>query len=136
MELSRTRGCVEYGGSEPRYPTLNVTVRNPITEYEDRLVVPVDTGFGGYLLLRKEAYDRLATAELPAEDFMVYSTMAGPVVLRKARAALAIGALTLQSYIETPYHGPGRDLVGRRLLRMVDIALLGGRESCCLLEKP
>jgi predicted aspartyl protease len=136
VELFRTRGCLEYGGSEPRCPMLNVTVRNPITEDEDRLVVPVDTGFGGYLLLSKEVYDRFATAEVPAEDFMVYSTMAGPVVLRKARAALAIGGLTLQTYIETPYHGPGRDLIGRRLLRMVDIALLGERESCCLLEKP
>jgi len=135
VELLRTRDCIEYAGSEPRVPALNVTVHDPVTKEKSRLLAAIDTGFAGYLLTRKELYERFATAELPAEYFMVYSTMAGPVVLRKARATVEIGKLTVQAYIETPQHGPGRDLIGRRLLHAINIALLGEAENCCLLEK-
>jgi len=135
MELFRTRGCVEYTGTEPRIPALNVTLHDPITREKSRILAAVDTGFAGYLLLRKEVYERFASAELPAEYFMVYSTMAGSIVLRKARVTIEIGEHTLQAYIETPQYGPGRDIIGRRLLHSIDLALLGETENCCLLEK-
>lgn len=134
LELLRNGDCIEYTGTQPRIPALKLTVQDPVTKEKGEVLAAVDTGFAGYLLLRKELYDRFATAELPAEFFTQYSTMAGPVILRKARATVEIGKLTLQAYIETPQHGPGRDLIGRRLLKSINIALLGKTEKCCLLQ--
>lgn len=85
--------------------------------------------------MRKQLYERFASAELPAASFTVYSTMSGSIVLRKARVAIEVGDLTLQAYIETPEYGPGKDIIGRRLLHLFNLALLGKTEKCCLLQK-
>jgi len=53
VELFRTRGFVEYTGTEPRIPALNVTVHDPITREKGQVLAAVDTGFAGYFLRKK-----------------------------------------------------------------------------------
>jgi clan AA aspartic protease len=134
LELYRVVDCLEYVGPEPRLPVLKVTIREPITRREETLVVPVDTGFAGYLLVPRNLYEKLGTAELPRSEFGVYTTMVGPITLRRARVTLKMGKLEVESYIETPMHGGGKLLLGRRVLKLVDVALIGRKGLCCGLS--
>jgi clan AA aspartic protease len=110
-----------------------VGVKEPLFGREKRFIAPIDTGFAGYLLVPAETYARLGTLELPREDFGLYSTMAGQIILRRAEVKLQIGERELYTYIETPMHGSGKTLLGRRILRELDLALLGEQQKCCHL---
>lgn len=134
LEFFRAVDCRPYIGDEPKTPALEITVREPILGQQKEFAAPVDTGFAGYLLLPRDAYERLGAAELPREDFGVYATLAGPVVLRRALVTVAVGRVEMESYVETPMVGVGKLLVGRRLLSRLDLALLGTSERCCLLK--
>jgi len=46
-------------------------------------------------LVDRAAYEKLGTAELPKENFGVYQTMAGPVVLRRARVFVELADVRL-----------------------------------------
>jgi len=133
VELLRTVDCLEYAGSEPRLPALQVRVRELIFGREKALTAPIDTGYAGYLLVSREVYSQIGTMELPQEDFGVYSTMAGSITLRRAEVRLHIGQMELDTFIETPTHGIGKTLLGRRILHELDLALLGGKQKCCRL---
>lgn len=125
---------MEYVGAEPRIPALRIRVREPISKREKAMVSPVDTGFAGYLLVPKDIYDELGTAELPREEFGVYKTMVGHIVLRRAHVTVSIINREIESYIETPVQGVGKLLLGRRILSEIDVALLGKSERCCHLR--
>ena len=133
MELFRPADCLDYADSEPRLPALQVRVKEPLFGREKSFIAPIDTGYAGYLLVPTETYARLGTMELPREDFGLYSTMAGPITLRRAEVKLHIGEKELYTFIETPMHGSGKTLLGRRILRELDLALLGGKQKCCHL---
>jgi clan AA aspartic protease len=133
MELFRAADCLDYTSSEPRLPALQVRVKEPLFGREKRFIAPIDTGYAGYLLVPSETYARFGTMELPREDFGVYSTMAGPITLRRAEVKLHIGDKELYTFIETPMQWSGKTLLGRRILRELDLALLGGRQKCCHL---
>jgi clan AA aspartic protease len=133
MELFRAVDCLDYTASEPRLPALQVRVKEPLFGREKRFIAPIDTGYAGYLLVPAETYARLGTMELPREDFGVYSTMTGPITLRRAEVKLHIGDKELYTFIETPMHWSGKTLLGRRILRELDLALLGGGQKCCHL---
>jgi clan AA aspartic protease len=133
MELFGTADCLDYTGSEPRLPALRVRVKEPLFGREKRLIAPIDTGYAGYLLVPAGTYARLGTMELPREDFGLYSTMAGPITLRRAEVKLHIGDKELDTFIETPMHWSGKTLLGRRILSQLDLAFLGGKQKCCHL---
>lgn len=127
--------CTEYVGHEPRMPSLELEVKEPLAGRKRRLIAPIDTGFAGYLLVPKLLYGELGTMELPREDFGVYTTMAGPIILRRAEVEIAVGKRRkLDSFIETPIQGNGKILAGRRIISELDLALLGGRAMCCQLK--
>lgn len=134
MELYRAVDCVDYVGPEPRIPALPIVVTEPIRGYSISLMAPVDTGFAGYILVDRASYEKLGTAELPRENFGIYQTMAGPVVLRRARVFIQFGEGEFESYVETPLYGVGKLLVGRRTISKVDLALLGTKSRCCHLK--
>ncbi len=133
MEFYRAIDCIEYVGHDPKIPALRIELTEPIRERRLTLTAPVDTGFAGYVLVDRLAYEQLGTAELPREQFGTYQTMAGPVVLRRSRAILRLGGREFESYVETPLHGVGRLLLGRSVLSKLDLALLGKVGRCCYL---
>lgn len=134
MEFYRAIDCIEYVGHDPKIPALRIELTEPIRERRLTLTAPVDTGFAGHVLVDRSAYEQLGTAELPREQFGTYQTMAGPVVLRRARAFLHLGGREFESYVETPLHGVGRLLLGRSVLSKFDLALLGRMGRCCYLS--
>ena len=126
----------EYIGSEPRIPGLEVEVREPVSGGKRKFIAPVDTGFAGHLLVPIQTYADLATMELPQEDFGSYSTMAGPITLRRAEVELEIEkGRIFNSFIETPLQGEGKLLAGRRILAQLKLALLGEEMMCCQLKQ-
>lgn len=135
LELYRAGECLEYAGPEPRQPVLEISVSEPVTGQQEGLTLPIDTGFAGYILLTGALYEKFGTAELPREQFGVYRTMAGPVVLRRAKVYLRLRGRRVESYVETPVHGAGKLLVGRRVLQLLDLALLGIKNQCCQLHR-
>lgn len=134
LELFGALDCKEYVGARPGVPSLEFQVEEPVFGRVKSLNVPVDTGFAGYLLLPRGLYDELATLERPREDFGVYVTLSGPIVLRRAEAVVSVCSKKFNTFIETPLHGIGKLLVGRRIISNLDLALLGSRETCCRLQ--
>ena len=135
LELFGTIDCQKYVGPEPRMPGLEVEVREPVSGRRRSFIAPIDTGFGGYLLVPKLLYAELGTMELPEEDFGSYSTMTGPIILRRAAVEIEIGkGRKLDSFIETPMQGNGKILAGRRIISELELALLGGKMMCCQLK--
>ncbi|MEM4304201.1 MAG: hypothetical protein QXQ70_09965 [Candidatus Caldarchaeum sp.] len=136
VELFRAVDCVEYVGPEPRIPALRITITDPVKERTLSSTAPLDTGFAGYILVDQNTYDEFGTAELPREFFGVYRTLAGPVVLKRARVVARIGEAEFETYIETPLHGVGKLLIGRRIASKCDIMLLGSKHKLCLVKQP
>jgi len=134
VELLRPVGCLQYSGSDPESPVLEVRAKEPLFGRERAFSAPVDTAFAGYLLVPKDLYAELGTMELPREDFGVYSTMAGYVTLRRSEVKISVADEELDTFIETPLHGTGKILLGRRILSELDLALLGRRRICCHLR--
>lgn len=134
MELLRAVGCLQYSGSDPECPVLEVRAKESLFGREKAFTAPIDTGFAGYLLVPKALYAELGTMEVPREDFGVYSTMAGSVTLRRAEVKVIVGDKELDTFIETPLHGTGKMLLGRRILSELDLALLGRKHMCCHLR--
>ncbi|KPV62703.1 MAG: hypothetical protein AOA65_1685 [Candidatus Bathyarchaeota archaeon BA1] len=134
MELFRSIGCEVYIGPEPKIPALKVEARETVFERRKALIVPIDTGFAGYLLAPQDIYIELGTLELPREEFGVYTTLAGPIVLRRAEIKLSIKDEEIDTYIETPIFGAGKLLLGRRILSELNIALIGKKSLCCYLK--
>jgi len=112
---------------------MKIVLTEPVYGQSLTLTAPLDTGFAGHVLVDRATYEKLGTAELPKEFFGVYQTLAGPVVLRRSKVVLHIGAKDFESYLESPLYGAGKLLVGRSVLSKLDVALLGSTGSCCLL---
>lgn len=132
--IYRARTCVKYkpGILEP-YPILNVRLYNVLGEkFPEELEIPVDTGFEGSLMLRREDYEFFMVGELPREYWRTYRTLAGRVIMRVARAIAEINGVKLEVYVETPYYGYGRRLLGREILNKLVLVLDGIRHECCL----
>jgi len=97
------------------------------------LDTPIDTGFAGFLLTPADIYAKLSELELPAEYFPTYSTLAGSIVMRRAKVRIWVFRRVLESFIETPMAGLGKLLVGRRILNSLQVALLGPDLRTCEL---
>jgi predicted aspartyl protease len=131
----RTLECTDYDvGSQPERPAVDVTIFGPITGKERSFEAAIDTGFSGFILVPHETYDALSELEVPASEFLSYSTVTGPMTLRRARVvALTLGK-KFETFIECPFAGTTRFLIGRRILREFNVALLGLERRSCTLE--
>jgi predicted aspartyl protease len=132
VELLRAVRCVEYLPTDPPMPGIRVEVREPLYGRSKAYTVPLDTGFAGYLMVPGSEYGELATMELAREGFGTYATLAGPITMRRARVLLRLFEEEFESIVETPLHGGGKLLLGRRLLNLLDLALLGKSAKACL----
>lgn len=134
MELLRAVRCLDYLTTDPPMPAVRVEVLEPIYGRSKSYVVPLDTGFAGYLMVPDSDYGELASMELAREAFGTYATLAGPVVMRRARVRLGLYGEQFESIVETPLHGGGKLLLGRRILNTVDLALLGKSGKACAVD--
>lgn len=135
MELLGVIRCVDHVKVEPPVPALDLEVREALFGRSKKFTAPLDTGFAGYLMLPEEDYSALSTAEVPREEFGLYSTMAGPVPVRRARVHVGIGGREVETFVESPLYGGGKLLVGRRVLSIIDVALMGPGARTCLVEQ-
>ena len=131
MELYRALNCIDYIDERPVIEVSIYSRRNGWVSFK----IPIDTGFSGEILLPSNVYHELSELELPKELFPVYSTLIGKVIMRRSIALIKVYGLEFEGYIETPMYGGGKFLAGRKLLRKLDIALLGRKLKTCYLEE-
>jgi predicted aspartyl protease len=99
--------------------------------------MPIDTGFGGALLLSQDAFSPFERAELPESESHVYRTLIGAVPMRTARAILKLPFTDEKEILlDTPKYGTGRTLIGLQALDRMELLLSGfGSETCLLKER-
>jgi len=115
-------------------PAVRIEVSEPVYGRSKAYVAPLDTGFAGYLMVPDSEYGELASMEMAKEAFGTYATLAGPVVMRRARVRLRLFGEQFESIVETPLYGGGKLLLGRRLINAIDLALLGTSGKACALD--
>lgn len=132
----RAVSCAAYlRGALHDYPVLKVKLLNVLgEEYGEELLLPVDTGFEGSVMLDRDAYEFFAVGELPREMWRVYRTLVGRAPMRTARAVAVIGGKRLEVYVETPMYGVGKRLLGRGLLNRLILVLDGPGRQACIAE--
>ena len=128
--------CIEYKkGVLSNYPVLKLKLYNMLgREFYEELEVPVDTGFEGSLMLESDDYKFFIVGELPKEYWSTYSTLTGSILMRVASAFAVIGNIKLKIYVETPYLGRGKRLLGREVLNKL-VLVLDGIKSRCYVAK-
>jgi clan AA aspartic protease len=114
---------------------VRVTLTHPLTGASINLKSVVDTGFSGPVLVESAAYRELGLdlVEKPSVEFPVYRGLLGSVVMRSSYGKATIGGRDLPTEILTPLYGPGRNLIGRKLLREFT-TLLHREEMTCIGE--
>ena len=120
-------------GTLADYPILELKLLNILGEEFPRdLKLPVDIGYEGSIMLTSDDYEFFSIGELPREYWRTYSTLTGYVLMRVARALAVIGDMKLEVYVETPYFGFEKRLVGRELLNRFIVILDGPRKLICI----
>ena len=132
----RARNCIKYKSSLlAPYPVLKIKLYNILgEEFPEELEIPVDTGYEGSLMLQRKDYEFFMIGELPREYWRTYRSFAGRIVVRVARAIAEIDNMKFEIYVEAPYYGYGKRLIGRELLNKFTLVLDGPRQECCLAE--
>jgi len=134
--LYRAERCMNYKkGVLTEYPVLKLRLYNVLgMEFPEEIEAPVDTGYEGSLMLNSEDYEFFSIGELPRDYWRTYSTLAGSVVMRVARAIATIDKKKLEVYVETPYFGGGKRLIGREVLNKLRLILDGPNTQCCIAK--
>jgi predicted aspartyl protease len=98
--------------------------------------MPIDTGFGGALLLSRDTFSPFERAELPESESHIYRTLIGTVPMRTARALLKLPSTDEKEIlVDTPKYGMGRTLIGLQALDRMELLLSGHRSETCLLKE-
>lgn len=98
--------------------------------------MPIDTGFGGALLLSQDDFSPFETAELPESESHIYRTLIGTVPMRTARALFKLPFTDEKEIlVDTPKYGMGRTLIGLQALDRMEVLLSGPRLETCLLKE-
>ncbi len=132
----RARGCIKYKSSIlAPYPILRMKLYNVLgEEFPEELEFPIDTGYEGSLMLQRRDYEFFMVGELPREYWRTYKTFVGRIVMRVARAIAEIDNMKFEVYVEAPYYGYGKRLIGREILNKLKLVLDGPRQECCLVD--
>jgi len=118
-------------------PVLGMEVVGPLRQAQPETLIPIDTGYEGFLLLGEDRYTELGLnlAELPRRYWPEAETVTGEVFrLRRALAMVQIpkAGIELEGYIDT-FRGNTEDLVGLTLLDTLKLLLEGPKQLTCLL---
>lgn len=114
-------------------PSLTLTLYN-ITgdKVAEDVKIPVDTGYEGPIMLTSELYRFFMKAELPRSLWRSYRTLSGTITMRTARAVIKIFNQEIETFVETPFFGEGKLLLGREILNKLTIIIDGKREETCV----
>jgi predicted aspartyl protease len=129
--------CWRYEEDKPPIPSIVIKVYGVGIVLES--IFRIDTGYPGQLLVSTSLYKKLNLhlAELPEEEFGVYSTASGIVEMKRSEGVIEIPQIGFKSdvIIETPrYFSFKRNLIGRELINRFKILLYGGNRESCIVE--
>jgi len=120
-------------------PVVGVNIIGPTGTFpgKDELLVRLDTGYDGFLLISEELYKklRLRLSEMPRELWATGRSVAGELfILRRASLIVQVpkAKLSLEGYGET-FKGNDEDLLGLKFLEALRITLDGPRKMTSLL---
>ena len=118
------------------HPRLKIRLLNVVGErWPEDLLVPLDTGFSGALMLPSNTYEFFMSGELPRELWRQYRTMTGPLQMKGARAFIEIEEKPpAETLVETPLIGKGKLLLGRAILNLLSVLLDGPSNLSCLVR--
>ena len=131
----KVRDCFEAG--DWGY-VIEASIVNPLHDLRfpeiGKLLLKVDTGFSGPIVVTGDIFEflRLPDIEIPEDIRPVYWTLAGALTMRSAAAILEVDGKQLETDILTPLQGPARLLIGSRVLKEIEIALL--RKKTCFVS--
>uniref|UniRef100_A0A7C1GB11 Clan AA aspartic protease n=1 Tax=Thermofilum adornatum TaxID=1365176 RepID=A0A7C1GB11_9CREN len=131
IPIECTRFVESFSG---KVPALRVKFYNFLGEELGPLDIPIDTGFSGSIMVETEEYDFFRVGELPRELWRTYRTLTGPLPMRTARAILEVGGKKLEVFVESPYYGGGKRLVGREVLSQLVLVLDSINYETCIAE--
>ncbi len=134
--IYEAKNCIKYGKSIlSDIPLLELNLYNLKGEkFPGKLLIPIDTGFEGSIMLSNEDYEFFQIAELPEEYWRTYRTLAGTVIMRVSYAIVEVNNIKFQTYVETPRFGVGTRLIGREVLNKLTIILDGKNKLVCLAD--
>jgi predicted aspartyl protease len=116
-------------------PRLRVRLFNVAREqWPEDLLVPIDTGFSGAVMLPSGSYDFFMIGELPKKLWKDYRTMTGPLQMRVARAFVETEKTLAETLVETPLAGGGKLLIGRAILENLAVLLDGPAKLTCVMK--
>jgi predicted aspartyl protease len=117
-------------------PRLRMRLFNAAKEqWPEDLLLPIDTGFSGAIMLPSDSYDFFMIGELPKKLWKDYRTMTGPLQMRVARAFVETERVSAETSVETPLVGAGKLLVGRGILTDLAVLLDGPAKLSCLMKR-
>ena len=124
--------------NQKAYPVLEVAIVGPSQRRPGttRLVIPVDTGYDGFILLSEEEFQSLGfnLAELPRKYWPEAETVTGEVFkLRRASSIVQITEVekTLEGHVET-FQGNKENLLGLEFIQDLNLLLQGPKKQTCL----
>jgi len=119
-------------------PSIGVSIVGPTGAFpgKDEILVRVDTGYDGFLLISEDLYKklRLRLSEMPRKLWATGRSVTGElIVLRRASLMVQVPKvkLTLEGYGET-FKGNVEDLLGLGFLEALKITLDGPAKTTCL----
>jgi predicted aspartyl protease len=116
-------------------PRLRIRLFNVAKEqWPEDLLVPIDTGFSGAVMVPSGSYDFFMIGELPKKLWKDYRTMTGPLQMRVARAFVETEQVSAETLVETPLVGAGKLLVGRGILKDLAVLLDGPAKLSCMMK--
>jgi predicted aspartyl protease len=71
-----------------RRPVVKLIIETLVSRSNEVVEAPIDTGFAGFLMTPAELYRSLSELEVPEENFRTYSTIFGPLWMRRAKVRL------------------------------------------------
>jgi hypothetical protein len=120
------------------HPRLDITLYNAAKELWPRgkVLAPIDTGYSGGVMLPQQEYQFFMIGELPRRFWIEYTTLAGPLLMKTARAFVRTGDGNEleETRVEAPQLGAGKLLAGRMILKKRGVLLDGPTHISCLME--
>jgi predicted aspartyl protease len=112
-----------------------MTITNLLTGATANLQSVIDTGFSGSIIVESKTYQELGLelVEKPSNEFPIFKTLVGSIVFRSSSANAEVAGRGIDAEILTPLYGPGKNLVGRRVLREFS-TLVHREEMTCMGE--
>ena len=136
---SRTEACWSYlKHDDQRKPALGLTVQGTLGTLpaEGEMLICIDTGYEGFLLLSEADYEHvgLRFSELPRKYWPEGVTVTGEVFrLRRALAIVCIpkASLKLEGYVDT-FQGNSENLAGLNFIKTMKLLLDGPNQRTCV----